>query len=364
MEIRLQLRWSLGDKSAEELPHELIQLLDGIARAGNLRAAARDAKLSYRHAWGLLKHWEGRFGIPLVALEQGRGSDLTRAGELVREVWHKTVERTAFNLNDAAIQAGRQFSSLTPEMLPEQLAIAASHSFGVTVLVDLLRQAKLAPKVRFVGSEESLKGYADGECQVAGFHLPQGDHGRRLWSRFQPYLDARRDITVLVETRELGFMARLGTPRVDIARLASKKLRFQNRQAGAGSRLVFDLLLEEADLKPAAIIGYHNEEYTHVAVAAVIAGGEADAGFGARAAAEKFGLAFWPEVTEKYLLVMSREALRRKPLALIPRLLASQRYKHELGEIAGSNARGSGKQLDLKHVQSLIRLPRRAVRAK
>jgi molybdate transport repressor ModE-like protein len=362
MEIQLGLRWWVGNKPAEELPVELIRLLDGIARGGNLRFAAQETKLSYRHAWGLVKHWEQRLGIPLVALEQGRGSDLTRAGELMREVWHKTNERTSVALADAAAHASRTLAMLSSEPQREKLTIAASHGFGVSALTTLLRKAKIEPELHFVGSEEALKRYAAGECQVAGFHLPIGKHGRNLWARFQRYLDARRDVTLLVETRELGFMARPSTPRIDIAELAARKLRFQNRQTGSGSRLVFDLLLGEADLKPSAIVGYHNEEYTHVAVAAVIASGEADVGFGARAAAEKFNLGFWPEVTEKYLVVMSREGMRRKPLSLIPRLLASQSYKHQLNETPGSDGRGSGKQLDLKHVPSLIRGPLKSAR--
>lgn len=362
MDIQLGLRWWVGSKPAEELPPDLIRLLDGVARGGNLRFAAQETKLSYRHAWGLLKHWEQRLGTPLVALEQGRGSDLTRAGELVREVWHKTSERTSVALADAAAQAARVFGALSSEPQNQKIVIAASHGFGISALVAQLRNAKVEPDVHFVGSEEALKRYAAGECQVAGFHLPIGKHGRNLWSRFQRYLDARRDVTLLVETRELGFMARAGTPRIDIRGIAARKLRFQNRQTGSGSRLVFDLLLAEADLKPGAIVGYHNEEYTHVAVAAVIASGGAEVGFGARAAAEKFQLDFWPEVTEKFLVVMPREELRRKPLSLVPRLLAGQAYKHLLNETPGSDSRGSGKQLDLKHVPSLIRGPLKAGR--
>jgi len=362
MDIRLSLRWWLGDKPAEELPGELIRLLDGIARGGNLRFAATETKLSYRHAWGLVKHWEQRLGISLVALEQGRGADLTSAGELVREIWHKTQERTAVALTDAAAQAARVFATLSSEPQSEKIVIAASHGFGMSALVEQLRHTKIDPDVHFVGSEEALKRYAAGECQVAGFHLPIGKHGRSLWARFQRYLEARRDLTLLVETRELGFMARSGTPRVDIRALAARKLRFQNRQTGSGSRLVFDLLLAEAGLKPTAITGYHNEEYTHVAVAAVIASDGAEVGFGARAAAEKFQLDFWPEVTEKYLVVVPREQMRRKPLSLVPRLLASQAFKHLLNQTPGSDSRGSGKQLDLKHVAGFIRGPLKARR--
>lgn len=355
MEVRLDLRWHIGDKPIEELPGDLIKLLDGVARGGNLQFAAREGKLSYRHAWGLVKHWEQRLGATLVALERGRGSDLTPAGELLREVWHKTAERTSVALADAAAHAARQLDGLAHDPGTDKLVIAASHGFGVTILSQRLRAAKIDTELHFLGSEESLKRYAAGECHVAGFHLPQGIHGKRLWARFQRYLDARRDLLLLVETRELGFMAKAASPRLDVADLAAQKLRFVNRQTGSGSRLIFDLLLNDAKLKPAAINGYYNEEYTHVAVAAVIAGGAADVGFGARAAAAQFNLAFWPEVTEKYLLAIKREATHRKPCSVLLRALSSKAYKTQFADIPGSDSRGSGKQLDLKHVLPLIR---------
>ena len=102
---------------------------------------------------------------------------------------------------------------------------------------------------------------------------------------------------------------------------------------------------------------------TAAKLAAVVAGGEADCGFGVRGAAERFGLAFTREVSEQYLLVLPREAMHRKPYSLLKRLLSSQAYKQTLGATAGSEARGSGRLIELKQIPSLLRLPaRRAAR--
>jgi hypothetical protein len=49
-----------------------------------------------------------------------------------------------------------------------------------------------------------------------------------------------------------------------------------------------------------AISRYASEEFTHLAVAATIAGGMANAGFGIRAAAVQYGLDFIPFATERY----------------------------------------------------------------
>lgn len=362
MNIELQLSWTLVGKQREPFNPELIVLLDGIATGGNLRYAARVAKLSYRHAWGVLKYWEQYFGHTLVALVRGRGAVLTDAGETLRVTWHKTNERAAAALEDAAAFAKRNLETLTRQQEEGALTIVASHGLGVTTLADLLRQEGVEVDLQLLGSEQSLERYAGQACRVAGFHLPEGALGARLWRRFQPRIDARRDVLLQVETRELGFMTRAGAAFGGIRDIAKSRLRFVNRQPGAGSRLVFDLLLADAGLKPAAITGYHHEEYTHVAVAALVAAGQADVAFGTRAAAETLGLQFHREVTEKYLLALAREDLHRKPYAALRRLLASTAYKRALGAVPGCDVRGSGRVIELKQLPLIAKLAKAAPR--
>ena len=58
-----------------------------------------------------------------------------------------------------------------------------------------------------------------------------------------------------------------------------KKLRFINRQANSGSRLLFDTLLADHGINDSEINGYEQLEFTHDAVAAMIASDAADVGF-------------------------------------------------------------------------------------
>jgi len=89
----------------------------------------------------------------------------------------------------------------------------------------------------------------------------------------------------------------------DIGRRA---LRFVNRQKDSGTRIIFEELLKQASIDKRNIRGYHEEEFTHVAVAAMLASGAADAGFGIKAAASKFGLHFIPILEESYVLAIDR----------------------------------------------------------
>jgi putative molybdopterin biosynthesis protein len=113
--------------------------------------------------------------------------------------------------------------------------------------------------------------------------------------------------------------------------VAKTHARFVNRQRGSGTRRLIDRLLNDQNVTPADLRGYGNEEYTHRAVAATVAAGGADAGFGVAAAAAELGLDFVPVLRERYWLALrSRaldtpaaqrllEALSGKPLARIGR---------------------------------------------
>lgn len=88
--------------------------------------------------------------------------------------------------------------------------------------------------------------------------------------------------------------------------LAEKQANFVNRQKGAGTRILFDLLLEEAGLVPADIIGYTREMFSHLAMAAEVNSDAGGAGLGIYPAAKAMGLDFVPVADEEYDLLMTR----------------------------------------------------------
>ena len=84
---------------------------------------------------------------------------------------------------------------------------------------------------------------------------------------------------------------------------------FINRQTGSGTRIVFDRLLQEAKISPAKIQGSEHEEFTHLAVAATIASGHAEAGIGIEAAAHQYQLDFIPLFEEEYFFACRKSLL-------------------------------------------------------
>ena len=71
-----------------------------------------------------------------------------------------------------------------------------------------------------------------------------------------------------------------------IADLARKDVRFVNRQAGSGTRVLLDYKLKALGIAADGVTGYDHEEFTHMAVAVDVLSGAAECGMGIFAAAK------------------------------------------------------------------------------
>lgn len=291
----------VGDESVDV--SGLARLLRQLQSNPRVGAAAAALGVSYRSAWGKLVHAERLLGVPLVERVKGHGSRLTTAGAALAAAGERFEREAARRLADPARVIGAALESLHRGAVQAPLRLAASH--------DLLLQEALSADeaggigMRFVGSEHALAALARGEADLAGFHLPEPLPPRRL--RPAPFHDAQSFLEPVMR-REQGLIVARGNPlRVrDVADLARTGLRFVNRQRGAGTRAWFDRLIAERGLGPRQIRGYEREEFTHFAVAAAVAAGAADAGFGLRAAAAQLDLSFVPVGTELYYLCGAR----------------------------------------------------------
>ncbi|PZP61174.1 MAG: LysR family transcriptional regulator, partial [Azospira oryzae] len=132
-----------------------------------------------------------------------------------------------------------------------------------------------------------------------------------------------------------------------LADLTRPEVKFINRQRASGTRLLLDRLLSQAGIAPTAIAGYEEEEFTHLAVAASVAGGLADAGFGIQAAAHQLGLHFVPLVRERYLLAMTRQTFRSPALQALVALLRSPEFEAKAGDLVGYDFSRAGEPVPL-----------------
>jgi molybdate-binding protein len=124
-------------------------------------------------------------------------------------------------------------------------------------------------------------------------------------------------------------------------------LRFVNRQFGSGTRILLDVLLKREGIESADIAGYDTGEFTHSGVAACIASGFADAGFGVETGAREFKLDFMPMLSERYFLICTEESLRLPAIKRIREVLATRQFRAEAAKLPGIDVTQAGTLLSI-----------------
>ncbi len=307
MEIDLALRWRTTlDGETVEVDELLFSLLRGIEAGGQLNLAAKDEGVSYRHAWGLVRAWEARLGQRLLNSVQGRGASLTTFARSLLQAKAEAEQALEPVLSVNALRASAIIDGAI-EKDRRRVRVASSHDNTVLRLRENLATNRCLVTLEIVGSEGALRHYRRGDADIAGFHLPMGELGPVVAAKLISFLDDEDDRVFMTEQRSLGLMSRSDRSCCALEELVSSDFRFVNRQVGSATRLIFDALLAARCLAPEEIRGYHDEEYTHTAVAALVASRDVDVAFGAQSVAAHFDLDFESMVEERFYIVMNRE---------------------------------------------------------
>ena len=354
MHISIDVRWLFGKDNTQEITEGLFNLLRMLQNDVSLKKAAASAGMSYRHAWGLLKKWETEFGHPLVKMERGRGrgARLTRFGEKLLKAEQLLHERCDPVLESISTELNESLAEYIVLDDRPGVTIFASHGMAIIYLNELLRDDdRFTVDFQIHGSLESLQNLNSGHCQVAGFHLPLQMVDRIVAPQYQRWLVDGRHLLFQVAVRDQGILIKKGNPKniSSLKDLTKRSIRFINRQRNSGTRTIFDQLLKLEKINPRNINGYANEEFTHVAVAALIASGAADAGFGIQAVARQFKLDFIPYLQEAYVLAIEKN-LNPVIKDEIRGKLKSSTFRNKINKLAGYNADTSGKELSFRQL--------------
>lgn len=344
LDIDIRPVWRFRNAGKQELDLTLFALLEAIEQSGKLTAAARSAGMSHRHAWNLIDKWAGFFGAPLVVIERGRGTQLSELGAKLLWAGKRAQARLAPELENLAAELADSLSDAVAGGLPV-LRIHASHDFSLAKLRELAGKThSVSVDLRYRGSAEALASLRRGTCHFAGFHITEGPLGQRAAARYAEALGPAIHRLIWVATRVQGLIVAAGNPQAIgcIADLARPGLRFINRQRDSGTRILLDELLRETAVDPARVEGYENEEHTHAAVAAHVAGGLADAGLGIAAAATQAGLGFVPLTTERYFFAAHKDTLAKPEAKLLVGLLRGDAFRDAVTELHGERAHRTG----------------------
>jgi putative molybdopterin biosynthesis protein len=189
------------------------------------------------------------------------------------------------------------------------LVIMGSHDVALDVVVGALADRGLSARTLAIGSLGGVAAASRGQCDVAPVHLIDPRSGQynvhlatpglrlvRGWQRMQG---------ILFRPGDRRFERRSAAEALKAA-LADESALMVNRNAGAGTRVLIDKLLEGA--RPS---GYANQPKSHNAVAAAIAQGRADWGLAIEPVARLYGLAFLPVAPEHYDFLVVEKRMER-----------------------------------------------------
>lgn len=284
----------------------------------------------------------GRIGSRCVAvpLKKGAGAitTLTRANGMLRIAAGSEGEKAG---RPVAIEL------LVPkEQVERTILCTGSHDLCLDLLNDLLRKEDPAYPLAstHVGSLGGIMALKEGMCHIAGSHLLDPVDGSYNTSYLRKYLPGQDIRLVTLVHREQGFIVPKGNPRGirGIQDLFAEGLRFINRQAGSGTRVLLDYELERNGLDPDSIDGYNQDEYTHMAVAVAVLSGKVDTGLGIKSAARALGLDFVPLVEERYDLLIPGELFATPMIEAVLRVIAGQEFLRAVDRMGGYSTRDTG----------------------
>ncbi len=225
------------------------------------------------------------------------------------------------------------------EEISDAIVVTGSHDVVLDLLASELSRQNPGRNLASsnVGSLGGLLALSRGDAHLAGTHLLDESTGEYNLSYIRRHLKGISIVLVALVGRVQGLLVPSGNPMsiTGLADLARENVTFVNRQHGSGTRLLLDHLLGGADIPASSIRGYVREEYTHLAVAATVAGGSADVGLGILSAARAVGTDFIPLANEQYDLAIPTSFYEGEDLAPLLELIRDDSFRQKVDALAG-----------------------------
>lgn len=222
--------------------------------------------------------------------------------------------------------------------LKQTLVSIGSHDLILDVIAD-----KINLSSTHVGSMGGLMALKRGETIIAPTHLLDMDSGEYNVSYIKNIFPDKKMALIKGVNRIQGIMVKKGNP-LDIKGVEDlTRCRYVNRQKGAGTRVLLDYKLKLAGIDSKAIDGYDKEATTHMAVAALVAREDIDAGMGIQSAAQSMGLDFIPVGPEEYDFAIEAANLEMPEVKAFVQVLKSEGFRRKLEEMGGYGWENSGR---------------------
>lgn len=322
-------------------------LLKNYVRQPNSEKDIADAVLSKRVV-SSLKHREyvriklGMVDGKLIATPLSRGAGATMS--LVRADGILVIPQ-----NSEGVEGGETVQIELLKNIAEiksTIVSIGSHDIAMDILANLIHQNNSAFSLSsaHVGSMGGIMALRRGEAHIAPIHLLDEASGRYNEEYIKRYLSNVEMVLIKGIKRIQGIMLKKGNPKAikDFKDLVREDVQFVNRQKGAGTRILLDYILTQKGITADNISGYEREMTTHMAVAAAVASGSADAGLGVLSAAKAMHLDFIPVGNEEYDFAVPVSYLKLPMIELFIEMLKSEEFAKELELLGGYSLESAG----------------------
>ena len=275
----------------------------------------------------------GKVGDRLLAAPLSRGAGVITS--LVQADGLALIPRGAQGLEAGETVQVRMYRSKSE--IARTIFCIGSHDLTLDLLSQFLAEHDRRLASANVGSQGGLIALRRGEAHLAGSHLLNPETGEYNISYIRQYMPDIPVKVVALVGRDQGLMVKSGNPKgiKSLQDLTKPQVQFVNRQRGAGTRVLLDYHLDLLAITPEQIVGYSQEEYTHLGVAAAIASGRADCGLGIAAAAQALALDFIPLFQERYDLVIPKRFAEDDLLAPLFEIFTDHRFREAVAQLPG-----------------------------
>ncbi|NOZ00091.1 MAG: molybdopterin biosynthesis protein [Chloroflexi bacterium] len=282
----------------------------------------------------------GRVGGKMLAAPLARGAGVITS--LVRADGLVVLPRGTQGVEAGALVDVHLYRSRAD--LERTIFCIGSHDMTLDLLAQFLSERGRRLVSANVGSLGGLVALRRGEAHLAGSHLLEPETGEYNLAYIHRYLPETPVRVVTLVKREQGLIVRKGDPKNirGLDDLTRPGITFVNRQRGAGTRVLLDYHLNLMGIAPKLILGYNQEEYTHLGVAAAVASGRADCGLGIAAAARALDLDFVPLFQERYDLVIPQIYARNELLAPLFEILDDAVFRKAVAAMPGYDVGSMG----------------------
>jgi putative molybdopterin biosynthesis protein len=279
---------------------------------------------------------EGR--LVATPLRRGAGviTSLSRANVLV------TIPRFSEGVRAGSRVTARALRPLA--QIERTLLAVGSHDVALDVLAGRLAADGVELVSAHVGSIAGLVALRERSAHLAGTHVLDPETSAYNDVAVRRYGPREPVALVRLAEREQGLVVARGNPHhiASLADVVRTRARYVNRQADAGTRILLDALLARAAIAPDGIVGYERVEFSHLAVAQLVANGNADAGLAIRAAARAFGLDFVSVAWEPYDLALPERSLDEPRIARLIEILREPAFRAEVEALGGYDCAHAG----------------------